>query len=85
MHGQAELQLVCQRWLQEQLLSMEVQMCVASTQQCSSAASTPSDTMCVSAHSVLCRHGISSLNNLVVLAAAVAYGWILAGKISLGL
>jgi hypothetical protein len=31
-----------------------------------------------------CRwHGISSLNNLVVLAATVAYGWILAGRLSL--
>eukprot|EP00882_Tetradesmus_deserticola_P002414 GHRQ01002573.1.p1 GENE.GHRQ01002573.1~~GHRQ01002573.1.p1 ORF type:complete len:252 (+),score=85.74 GHRQ01002573.1:140-895(+) len=28
-------------------------------------------------------HGISSLNNLVVLAATVAYGWILAGRLSL--
>lgn len=28
-------------------------------------------------------HGISSLNNLAVLAAAVAYGWILAGRLSL--
>jgi len=40
-------------------------------------------------HCCLCgccrRHGISSLNNLVVLAAAVAYGWILAGRVSLGL
>jgi hypothetical protein len=45
----------------------------------------PLDTQCVSAHSVLCRHGISSLGNLVILAAAVAYGWILAGKITLGL
>jgi hypothetical protein len=34
---------------------------------------------------LLCRrwHGISSLNNLVVLAATVAYGWILAGRLSL--
>jgi hypothetical protein len=30
-------------------------------------------------------HGISSLNNLVVLASAVAYGWALAGRLTLGL
>eukprot|EP00775_Hariotina_reticulata_P012764 gene12764-12893_t len=30
-------------------------------------------------------HGISSLNNLAVLAATVAYGWILAGKLTLSL
>jgi hypothetical protein len=34
---------------------------------------------------VLRRHGISSLNNLIVLAAAVAYGWTLAGRLALGL
>jgi hypothetical protein len=28
-------------------------------------------------------HGISSLNNLVVLAATMAYGWTLAGKLTL--
>eukprot|EP00878_Enallax_costatus_P020090 GHUV01021221.1.p1 GENE.GHUV01021221.1~~GHUV01021221.1.p1 ORF type:complete len:123 (-),score=35.14 GHUV01021221.1:1512-1880(-) len=30
-------------------------------------------------------HGISSLNNLVVLAATVAYGWSLAGRLALHL